>query len=72
MKPIFLPIRINSSWFYRPAIGIQIESSVVAIGDIFRDRVLETKVRASAVQHEIDAGRIISGRKSMTINRAVV
>ncbi|AEB07633.1 transcriptional antiterminator, BglG [Coriobacterium glomerans PW2] len=32
---------------------------VVMVGDIFRDRILETKVKASALQHEIDAGRVI-------------
>lgn len=37
----------------------KLQIPVVMIGDIFRDRVLETKVRASAVQHEIDAGQII-------------
>lgn len=42
---------------------------VVMIGDIFRDRVLETKVRVSAVQHEIDAGRII-WRPQVFENRA--
>lgn len=40
-------------------LAFRLKVPVVMIGDIFRDRVLETKVRASAVQHEIDAGRII-------------
>ncbi|ARY92723.1 MULTISPECIES: HTH domain-containing protein [Lacticaseibacillus] len=40
-------------------LAFRLKIPVVMMGDIFRDRVLETKVRASAVQHEIDAGRII-------------